>query len=89
MIDLYFWTTPNGYKVSILLEELEMPYHVVPVNIGAGDQFKPEFLSICPNNKIPAIVDTDGPGGGPYSLFEWPAACCRRTRPAATAPSSG
>lgn len=70
MIDLYFWTTPNGYKVSILLEELGMPYRVVPVNIGAGEQFKPEFLAISPNNRIPAIVDTEGPGGKPYSLFE-------------------
>jgi GST-like protein len=70
MIELYFWTTPNGYKVSTLLEELEMPYKVVPVNIGAGEQFKPEFLAISPNNRIPAIVDDDGPGGAPYSLFE-------------------
>jgi len=70
MIDLYFWTTPNGYKVSILLEELELPYEVKPVNIGAGEQFKPEFLAISPNNRIPAIVDDDGPGGAPYSLFE-------------------
>lgn len=70
MIDLYFWTTPNGYKASIALEELEMPYQVVPVNIGAGDQFKPEFLAISPNNKIPAMVDSDGPGGKPYALFE-------------------
>jgi GSH-dependent disulfide-bond oxidoreductase len=70
MIDLYFWTTPNGYKVSILLEELEMPYRTIPVNIGAGEQFAPEFLKISPNNRIPAIVDTDGPNGQPYALFE-------------------
>lgn len=70
MIDLYFWTTPNGYKVSILLEELGMPYRTIPVNIGAGEQFSPEFLKISPNNRIPAIVDTDGPNGQPYALFE-------------------
>ncbi len=70
MIDLYFWPTPNGHKVSILLEELGTPYRVVPVNIGAGEQFTPEFLAISPNNKMPAIVDTEGPGGKPYSLFE-------------------
>lgn len=70
MIDLYFWPTPNGYKVSILLEELELPYRVVPVHIGKGAQFQPEFLRISPNNKIPAIVDDEGPGGGPISMFE-------------------
>ena len=70
MIDLYFWSTPNGYKVSILLEELGMPYRVVPVHIGKGDQFKPEFLKISPNNKIPALVDPDGPGQAPIALFE-------------------
>jgi GST-like protein len=70
MIDLYAWPTPNGYKVSILLEELGLPYKVIPVDIAKGDQFKPEFLAISPNNKMPAIVDHDGPGGKPYSLFE-------------------
>ena len=70
MIDLYFWSTPNGYKVSILLEELGLPYRVIPVHIGKGDQFKPEFLRISPNNKIPAIVDPDGPGGEPVAMFE-------------------
>ena len=70
MIDLYFWSTPNGYKVSILLEELGLPYNVIPVHIGKGDQFKPEFLKISPNNKIPALVDPQGPGGAPISLFE-------------------
>jgi GST-like protein len=70
MLDLYFWPTPNGYKVSILLEELGLDYNVRPVHIGKGDQFKPEFLTISPNNKIPALVDHDGPGGRPYSLFE-------------------
>ena len=70
MLDLYFWSTPNGYKVSILLEELELPYRVIPVHIGKGDQFKPEFLKISPNNKIPALVDPDGPGGQPLALFE-------------------
>jgi GST-like protein len=70
MIDVYFWTTPNGYKVTILLEELGWKYNVVPVNIGAGDQFKPEFLKISPNNRMPAIVDHEGPGGAPISVFE-------------------
>jgi GST-like protein len=70
MIDLYFWATPNGYKVSILLEELALPYQVIPVHIGKGEQFAPEFLAISPNNKIPAIVDHDGPHGEPYPVFE-------------------
>ncbi|MCY1270538.1 Disulfide-bond oxidoreductase YfcG [compost metagenome] len=70
MIDLYFWSTPNGYKVSILLEELTLPYHVIPVHIGKGQQFAPEFLAISPNNKIPAIIDHDGPGGQAISMFE-------------------
>jgi GSH-dependent disulfide-bond oxidoreductase len=70
MIDVYFWTTPNGYKVTIALEELGLPYNVIPINIGKGDQFKPEFLKISPNNKIPALVDPEGPGGKPISLFE-------------------
>lgn len=69
-IDVYFWTTPNGYKITIMLEECGLPYRVIPVNIGAGDQFKPEFLKISPNNKMPAIVDPDGPGGSPISIFE-------------------
>ena len=69
-IQLYSWATPNGVKVSILLEELGLPYQAHPINIGAGDQFTPEFLKISPNNKIPAIVDPDGPGGTPYSVFE-------------------
>ena len=70
MIDLYTWKTPNGRKVSIMLEEAELPYAVHPVNIGKDEQFAPDFLAISPNNKIPAIVDRDGPGGGPYSVFE-------------------
>ncbi len=70
MIDVYFWTTPNGYKVTIALEELGVPYNAIPINIGKGDQFKPEFLKISPNNKIPALVDQKGPGGKPLSLFE-------------------
>ena len=69
-IDLYYWPTPNGWKVSILLEELGVPYEVHFVNIGAGDQFKPEFLAISPNNRMPAIVDPDGPDGEPVSVFE-------------------
>jgi GSH-dependent disulfide-bond oxidoreductase len=71
MIDLHYWPTPNGWKISIALEEMGLEYRVVPVNIGAGDQFKPEFLAISPNNRIPAIVDHDPPGGGePISVFE-------------------
>jgi GSH-dependent disulfide-bond oxidoreductase len=69
-IDVYFWPTPNGWKVSIMLEECGLPYTVHPVNIGKGDQFKPEFLAISPNNRMPAIVDPDGPGGKPISIFE-------------------
>ena len=70
MIDLYSWATPNGHKVHIMLEECALPYRVHAVDIGAGDQFKPDFLKISPNNKIPAIVDSDGPDGKPMSLFE-------------------
>ena len=70
MIEVYSWATPNGHKVHILLEECALPYKVVAVDIGTGDQFKPEFLAISPNNKIPAIVDSDGPDGKPISLFE-------------------
>ena len=69
-IDLYYWNTPNGWKASIMLEECGLPYTVHPVNIGKGEQFKPEFLNISPNNKIPAIVDPDGPGGQPIAIFE-------------------
>ena len=70
MIQLYTWGTPNGKKVSIMLEEIGMPYEVLAINIGQGEQMKPEYLAINPNNKIPAIVDTDGPGGNPFKLFE-------------------
>ena len=70
MIDLYTWPTPNGHKVHIFLEEVGMPYTVHAINIGTGDQFEPEFLKISPNNKMPAIVDQDGPGGKPYAVFE-------------------
>ncbi|MFL6646263.1 MAG: glutathione S-transferase family protein [Paraburkholderia fungorum] len=69
-IKLYAWGTPNGRKVSVALEEMELPYTVQPVNIGRGEQFQPDFLQISPNNKIPAIVDTDGPDGQPISVFE-------------------
>jgi GSH-dependent disulfide-bond oxidoreductase len=69
-IELYYWPTPNGQKVSIMLEECGLPYQVTPVNIARGDQFKPAFLKISPNNRIPAIVDPDGPGGRPISIFE-------------------
>jgi len=71
MIDLYYWTTPNGHKITILLEEARIPYRIIPVNIGKGEQFKPEFLRIAPNNRIPAIVDTaPADGGAPIGLFE-------------------
>ena len=71
MIDLYYWGTPNGRKISIMLEELELAYKVIPVNIGRGDQFKPEFLAKSPNNRIPAIVDHEpADGGAPLSVFE-------------------
>ena len=70
MIDVFTWATPNGHKVHIMLEECGLPWRAIPVNIGAGDQFKPEFLKISPNNKIPAITDPDGPDGKPISLFE-------------------
>jgi GST-like protein len=69
-IDLHYWPTPNGWKVTIFLEEARVPYNVVPVDITASDQFEPSFLEISPNNKIPAIVDHDGPGGEQISLFE-------------------
>ena len=71
MIDLYYWPTPNGWKISIALEELGLPYTVKPVNIGRGEQFSPGFLAISPNNRIPAMVDHDPPGGAaPFSSFE-------------------
>jgi GST-like protein len=71
MIDLYYWTTPNGHKVTIFLEEAAVPYRLLPVNIGIGEQFRPEFLSIAPNNRIPAIVDTQpAQGSAPISIFE-------------------
>ena len=70
MIDLYTWPTPNGHKVHIMLEEVGLEYKVIPINIGRGDQFDPEFLKISPNNKMPAMVDPEGPDGKPYSLFE-------------------
>ena len=70
MIDVWTWPTPNGHKVHIALEELGLPYNVIPINIGKGDQFKPEFLAITPNHRIPAIVDPDSPGGKRVELFE-------------------
>jgi GST-like protein len=70
MIEVYSWATPNGHKVHIMLEECGLPYRAIPVDIGAGDQFKPAFLALSPNNKIPALVDPDGPDGKPISLFE-------------------
>ncbi|MEL6583104.1 MAG: glutathione S-transferase N-terminal domain-containing protein [Pseudomonadota bacterium] len=69
-IDLYYWPTPNGWKVSIALEEMGLPYNLHLINIGKGDQFDPEFLKIAPNNRMPAIVDPEGPDGDPISIFE-------------------
>jgi GST-like protein len=71
MIDLYYWTTPNGHKITIFLEEARVPYRIIPVNIGTGEQFKQDFLAISPNNRIPAIVDNaPADGGAPISVFE-------------------
>jgi GST-like protein len=70
MIEVWTWPTPNGHKVHIALEELGLPYRVIPINIGKGEQFRPEFLAITPNHRIPAIVDPDGPGGQMLRLFE-------------------
>ncbi len=70
MIDLYTWPTPNGHKIHIMLEETGLDYRVIPVDINKGEQFEPAFLEISPNNKMPAIVDRQGPGGAPFSLFE-------------------
>lgn len=69
-IDLYYWPTPNGWKISIALEEMALPYETTLINIGAGDQFAPDFLKIAPNNRMPAIIDHDGPDGAPISIFE-------------------
>ena len=75
MIDFYYWPTPNGWKVSIMLEECGLPYRMVPVNIGKGDQFKPEFLAISPNNRMPAIVDHDQTAGR-VGVRDWARSCC-------------
>ena len=69
-IEIHYWSTPNGHKITIMCEECGLPYLIKPVNIGKGEQFKPEFLAISPNNRMPAIVDPDGPGGKPISVFE-------------------
>ena len=69
-IELYYWPTPNGFKISIMLEECGLPYVLKPVNISKGEQFNPDFLKIAPNNRMPAIVDPQGPGGRPISIFE-------------------
>ena len=70
MIEVYSWATPNGHKVHIMLEECGLPYKAIPVDIGTGAQFQQDFLKISPNNKIPAIIDPEGPDGAPISLFE-------------------
>jgi GST-like protein len=87
MIELHAWPTPNGFKISIMLEEVGLPYEVRAVDIGKGDQFDPEFLRISPNNKIPAIVDTEGPGGSTISVFEYRAILIYQT--GKLLPSSG
>lgn len=69
-IELYYWPTPNGHKITIMLEECGLPYEIKYVNIGRGEQFEPDFLKISPNNRMPAIIDPDGPGGKPISIFE-------------------
>lgn len=69
-IEIFFWPTPNGLKISIACEEMGLPYKITPINIGKGDQFKPEFLKISPNNRMPAIIDPEGPDGKPISIFE-------------------
>ena len=69
-IELWYWPTPNGFKISIMLEECKLPYTLMPVNISKGEQFNPDFLKIAPNNRMPAIIDFDGPGGRPISIFE-------------------
>jgi GST-like protein len=69
-IDLYYWPTPNGWKITIMLEECRLPYRMIPLDISRGEQFRPEFLAISPNNRMPAIVDPDGPGGRPIPVFE-------------------
>jgi GST-like protein len=69
-IEVFFWPTPNGFKITIMLEECGLPYTITPVNIAKGDQFKPDFLAIAPNNRMPAIIDPEGPGGRPISVFE-------------------
>jgi GST-like protein len=69
-VAFYYWPTPNGFKISIMLEECKLPYTMVPVNLAVGEQFKPDFLNISPNNRMPAIVDPQGPGGRPISIFE-------------------
>ncbi len=70
VIELYYWPTPNGHKITIMLEECELPYKIKYINIATGDQFKPEFLAFSPNNRMPAIIDPDGPDGEPISVFE-------------------
>jgi len=70
MIDLYYWPTPNGQKITIAMEEMGLPYAIHPINIGKGEQFAPDFLKIAPNNRMPVIVDPDGPDGQPLSIFE-------------------
>ena len=70
MIELHYAPTPNGWKITIMLEEIGLAYKIIPINLGAGDQFKPEFLAISPNNRMPAIIDNDGPQGVKVSVFE-------------------
>ena len=99
MIDIYYWPTPNGHKITIYCEETGLPYRIVPVDIRSGEQFKPDFLKISPNNRMPAIIDPDGRGGSrfrfssPARFFctsgRRPASCCPRRRVRSTRSSSG
>ena len=85
MIDLYYWTTPNGHKITMFLEEAGLPYRIIPINIGKGEQFAADFLAIAPNNRIPAIVDRDPAGGGaPIRCSNRGPFCCTSPRRAAS-----
>ena len=91
MIDLYYWTTPNGHKITIFLEETGLPYRVIPVNIGKGEQFKPDFLAIAPNNRMPAIVDHEPRAAASRSRYSNRARSCSTSprRPAVPPAGSG
>jgi GST-like protein len=88
MIDLFYWPTPNGHKITLFLEEAELPYTIKPINIGKGEQFAPDFLAFSPNNRMPAIIDhAPVDGGAPVSVFESARSCCiSPRRPGASCP---